>query len=261
MQGTDESETLPHPIDHEEPVGDTEAYRQPVAQEPFPNPDWRDIVERIKRGDSSGMTELYRVFDKGVRFMLYHRLGTRDLDDQVHDIFLIVIQAIQRDHLREPERLMGFVRTVVLRQVANQIDQRVRNRRREADNEEIVHIPDQRYNPEQYANVRQRAELMTEVLEGLSERDREILTRFYVEEQTQFEICKAMNLTETQFRVFKSRALTRFGENGQHKLKRKRMSVITTMRRSVKSRRGGDSPGTMSAYPDTDVKAFANCAR
>jgi DNA-directed RNA polymerase specialized sigma24 family protein len=46
-------------------------------------------------------------------------LGPQDLDDRVHDTFLIVVQAISKGDLREPERLMGFVRTVVRRLVDN----------------------------------------------------------------------------------------------------------------------------------------------
>jgi len=45
----------------------------------------------------------------------------------VHDTFVIVVQAIRKGELREPERLMGFVRTVVRRQVAAQIDHAVQS--------------------------------------------------------------------------------------------------------------------------------------
>jgi RNA polymerase sigma-70 factor (ECF subfamily) len=55
----------------------------------------------------------------------------------------------------------------------------------------------------------------------LSDRDREILTRFYLDEQTQEKICEDMSLTETQFRLLKSRAKARFGELGKRKLQQK----------------------------------------
>ena len=81
--------------------------------------------------DQSGMEELYRVFSRGVRFYLCRQLGPQDLEDKVHDTFLIVVQAMRRGELREPERLMGFVRTVVRRQVAAHIDQAVHTRRQQ----------------------------------------------------------------------------------------------------------------------------------
>ena len=62
---------------------------------------------------------------------------------------------------------------------------------------------------------------MLKVLRGISARDREILTRFYLYEQTQEQICAEMNLSETQFRLLKSRAKARFGELGKRSLGRK----------------------------------------
>jgi hypothetical protein len=59
---------------------------------------------------------------------------------------------------------------------------------------------------------------MKTVLSSVSDRDREILTRFYLMEQSQERICRDMNLTDTQFRLLKSRAKARFGEMGRKKL-------------------------------------------
>src|ERR1700761_4353570 len=84
--------------------------------------DWAGLVNRIKRKDEGGMEELYRLFHRGIRFFLCRQLGPQELEDKVHDTFLIVVQAIQRGDVREPERLMGFVRTVVRRQGAGHID-------------------------------------------------------------------------------------------------------------------------------------------
>ena len=44
-------------------------------------------------------------------------LGPRDLDDRVHDAYLLLVDLIRRGAVREPERLMGFIRTVVLRRI------------------------------------------------------------------------------------------------------------------------------------------------
>jgi hypothetical protein len=42
-------------------------------------------------------------------------------------------------------------------------------------------------------------------------------------EQTQEEICKEMRLSETQFRLLKSRAKARFGELGRKRLARRKL--------------------------------------
>src|SRR5579862_3077030 len=58
--------------------------------------DWPELVSRIHRGDESGMEDLYRIFARGIRFYLCRQLGPQELDDKVHDTFLIVVQAIRR---------------------------------------------------------------------------------------------------------------------------------------------------------------------
>jgi RNA polymerase sigma-70 factor, ECF subfamily len=188
---------------------------------------WNSLVERIHRGEESGMEELYRLFGRGIRYYLCRQLGHQELDDKVHDTFVIVVQAIRRGELREPERLMGFVRTVVRRQVAAYIDNAVHSRRDELNLDLGVRVADRRNNPEQSAAFRQKVEFMLDVLRCLSERDREILTRFYLDEQSQESICQEMGLSETQFRLLKSRAKARFGEIGKRKLQLKPLISVS----------------------------------
>jgi RNA polymerase sigma factor (sigma-70 family) len=188
--------------------------------------DWLDLVQRIHQGEEAGMEELYKLFARGIRYYLCRQLGPQELDDKVHDTFLIVVQAIRRGELREPERLMGFVRTVVRRQVAAHIDQVVHSRREELSMDVGVRIADRRRNPEQAAVFHQKVEFMLEVLANLSERDREILTRFYLQEESQEQICEEMHISETQFRLLKSRAKARFGEIGKRKLQHKPISSL-----------------------------------
>lgn len=188
------------------------------AESPEEQPRWSALVERIRANDNDALEELYRIFSRGIRYYLCRHLGPQELDDKVHDTFLIVVQSIQSGALREPERLMGFVRTIVRRQVAAFIDEAVQSRREFADLEVGGRVPDVRQNPEQNAIHEQRTNLMMKVLKGISQRDREILTRFYLYEQPQEQICEEMNLTDTQFRLLKSRAKARFGELGKRRL-------------------------------------------
>jgi RNA polymerase sigma-70 factor, ECF subfamily len=187
---------------------------------------WIELVGKIQGGETDGMAELYHLFSKGIRFYLCRQLGPQELDDKVHDTFVVVVQAIRRGELREPERLMGFVRTIVRRQVAAHIDKVVHARREQMDLESTVRIADPRGNPEEAAIFRQRSELIQRVLGELSARDREILTRFYLREQSQEQICSEMSLSETQFRLLKSRAKTRFGDLGKKKLAHKALNAV-----------------------------------
>ena len=187
---------------------------------------WMDLVDRIQRDEPAALEDLYRIFSKGMRFYLCRQLGPQDLDDRVHDCFLIVVQAIRRGDLREPERLMGFARTVVRRQIAGHIDSAVQTRRSQVDLDSSAPLTDSSRDPEEELAAREQHQLAVSVLKGISRRDREILTRFYLEEQSQERICADMNLSETQFRLLKSRAKARFGELGKRKLGRKNFKVF-----------------------------------
>lgn len=203
------SETVPQPAT---------SVREPNARTTLSSAEWGELVSQIKAGEDAGMEQLYKLFSRGIRYYLCRQLGPQELEDKVHDTFLIVVNAIKRGDLREPERLMGFVRTIVRRQVAAHIEHVVHTRREQTDLESGVVIVDRKQNPEQEAMIRQKAELMRSALEGLSKRDRDILVRFYLHEQTQEQICREMSLTETQFRLLKSRAKAKFGEIGRKKL-------------------------------------------
>jgi RNA polymerase sigma factor (sigma-70 family) len=189
---------------------------EPERADAFQIPDWAQLVARIHDGDPAAMEELYAIFGKGIRYFLLRNLGADELDDRVHDCFVIVAQAIQNGELRDPARLMGYVRTVVKRQIAANIEVAVNRRRTQVDYEDTLFtLTDWRDNPERSLLARQRADIARRVMNGVSRRDREILHRFYVEEQSQEQICREMDLTYNQFRLLKSRAKARFGELGK----------------------------------------------
>jgi RNA polymerase sigma factor (sigma-70 family) len=140
------------------------------------------------------------------------------VDDKVHDTFAAVVKAIQSGQLREPARLMGFVRTITQRQAVAYIDTAVRLRRDQTDFDSAGRVADSAMTPEQAIIFYERNMLVRRVLAELSDRDREILARFYLREQPKDQICSEMSLTKTQFRLLKSRARARFAELGRRKL-------------------------------------------
>ncbi len=187
---------------------------------------WTVLVDRIRTGEEDSMQELYDLFLSGIRFYLCRQLGKQELDDKLHDTFVLVVQAIRKGELREPERLMGFVRTIVRRMVAAHIDRAIHLRRDQIDVDSGIRIVDPASNPEDVVIFEQRLKIIQQVLGELGDRDREILTRFYLREQSQAQICSEMDLSETQFRLLKSRAKARFGELGKKKLAYRAMTAV-----------------------------------
>lgn len=191
-----------------------------------PAVDWVALVESVRHGHPEGLDQLYRLFARGIRFHLCRQLGPQELDDKVHDTFLLIVNVIQKGDLREPERLTGFVRTIVRRQIAAYINENVHKRREEVDLETGARLRDFSWNPEQSAMSQETRLLIKRVLERMTSRDREILTRFYLYEQSQEQICEDMDLTDTQFRLLKSRAKARFGELGKKKLHQRALNAL-----------------------------------
>jgi len=183
-----------------------------------PNPSWAGLVERVRAAEPAALEELYGIFAKGVRYYLWRQVGPQDLDDRVHDIFLIITQSIQKGELREPERLMGYVRTIARRQVAAIIDVAVQARRNQVDVDGRITLSDHQADPERQVIQQQNQELAMRVLGSLHKRDREVLIRFYLQEQAPEQICREMDLTPTQFRLIKTRAKARYTELGKRRM-------------------------------------------
>jgi DNA-directed RNA polymerase specialized sigma24 family protein len=135
-------------------------------------PNWTDLVDRIRHDESSALEELYRIFSKGMRYYLHRQLGPQDLDDRVHDCFLIVAQAIRRGELRDPERLLGFARTIVRRQIAEHISLAVQQRKQQVDMDLGVPLSDSRLSPEASAIRNEQEQLALSSLKGISKRAR-----------------------------------------------------------------------------------------
>jgi RNA polymerase sigma factor (sigma-70 family) len=195
------------------------------SQAPACKRDWADVVDRIRQGDSAALEELYTYFGRGVRYFLLRRLGNDELEDRVHDVFLVVAAAIRNGELRDPARLPGYVRTVVRRTIAGVIQESMNSKVSYMDLESgMFSIADWRLDPERHAVENERDDMVRRLLSGVSRRDREVLRRFYMEEQSQEQICREMRLTYNQFRLLKSRAKARFSEMGRRVARRAGMT-------------------------------------
>ena len=188
---------------------------------PEPDVDWKAVVDLIRRADPEGEATLYRSLASGARLFLQRRLGTTDVEDRVHDVFLIVVEAVRRGELRDPERLMGFVRTVLYRQLSQEIRRIIHTRESVADIESAARLTAAEPTPEQSLLARERLSLMKKLLRQMSDRDYEVLSRCYLRGQTPEQVCAEMKLTQVQFQLLKSRAKARLAEMVRRKLRRR----------------------------------------
>ncbi len=164
------------------------------------------------------MADLYAFISRGMRPYLARQLEPQDFQDSVHEIYVDVIQAIQQGQLREPERLMGFVRTVARRKVALYIDTAARNRRKHVESGSLYSLPSPQQNPERAMISRQQADLVEWILAHMTGREADILRRFYLHEESPARIRLEMGLTDTQFRLLKWRSKAHFEQLSRRKL-------------------------------------------
>lgn len=209
----------------------TSAARVGVAAEGAADRDYAQfvqMVEGIQCGRTDTMEQLYRLLLTTPRFFLAGRIPGQDVQDRIHDTFQVVVSAIKRGQLRDPERLMGFIYTVIRRQVARNIDQAVSGRRMQSL-ETGKGIPST-LDLEQAASSHERLEFAASILEEMPDLERAILIEFYLNEKPAVQIRAELNLTENQFRLLKSRAKERFGDLGRRRLMGRRLPAISARR-------------------------------
>ena len=184
---------------------------------------WGPLVARIRQGDREAVGELYQEVFPRLRFYLINRLDYDAAYDVAQAVFLKALEQITAGNLRDPEALLAYLRTMASRYAC---DHRQKGQREEGLNPVLeAHLADQRKGPESEYGRRERLEFALRVLQQMPDREREILTRFYLYEQTQEQIMREMGLTKTQFRLLKSRAKARFGQKGQRQLQQRLCSL------------------------------------
>lgn len=175
------------------------------------------LVGRVQRGDGAAGEDLYRVVCQAATARLSRCGAPREsAEDHAHDVFLIVLQSIQRGELREAGRLMGFVATIAHRHVAAHIASAVRARN--AVSVADTPVPDWRANPEQQAIEGQHFGIAMRALRGIPAREREILERRYLDEQPVKQICAEMGMTTARFQNMKHRAKVHLYERARTRL-------------------------------------------
>lgn len=184
-----------------------------------------ELSRRIQEGDDDAAGELYLRFHRGIRFLLFRSLGP-ECDDVLQEVFLIVLSAIRDGRIEDTSRLAGYVRGVARNLIHEEIGRRQRARDRNIDCEEpgLNLVSSDR--PDEQRERSASTELAQRVLGELNTRDREILTRFYLQDQSEEQIRADMRLTETQFRLTKCRAKARFAELGKRQLAGGRARLI-----------------------------------
>jgi RNA polymerase sigma-70 factor, ECF subfamily len=168
--------------------------------------DAETIVKLIQANDPRGEELLYAVFTRGLRYLAIRKVGYEQADECVHDTFIALAKKIREGALREPAALLKYARTILERMIVD-IHLERRKWRADVDFDYLALTrADDAPTPEKAYETTTKTEVMKRALQQLRPKEREILVRFYLEEQDQEKIRREMNLTHTQYRLLKSRS-------------------------------------------------------
>jgi len=164
------------------------------------------IVSLILAGNVQGEELLYSTFSRGLRYLAAKHCPEY-AEDCMHDAILTVTRQIKGGQLKTPAALPGYL-TIVLKRTA--WNKKLESERLGANDEVFSTVvqtrSDDKADPQRLLEIEERTKILREGLKSLKPQEREILTRFYLSGERPEHICQQMNLTETQFRLNKSRS-------------------------------------------------------
>ncbi|HWM91323.1 MAG TPA: sigma-70 family RNA polymerase sigma factor [Thermoanaerobaculia bacterium] len=171
-----------------------------------------DLVQRIRGGDPRAEEELIARFGEGLSFLLRRwTRGHSDAEDLYQETFRLALEKVRRGEVRDPERLAGFLRSLA----RNLSIEHYRKAGRRGAREETLETAAELTNSDtgQLGQLlrKEKVTLVRQLLEELgSERDRQVLYRFYIAEEDKESIRNDLGLTAPEFNLVLFRARRRY---------------------------------------------------
>ncbi len=151
------------------------------------------------------MQDLDRIAEAAQNFKHFFMgsFGAEDARDLVNDLFIIAA----RTNMRDPAKLLPIMVTVARRLVVKRIRWKHVRRNTAAYQDEAEALPNRTSSPEQELIRREKLDRVQGWMHRLKPADRELIRRFYFDEQSQDQIQREMGLSQKQFELKKNRAL------------------------------------------------------
>lgn len=167
-------------------------------------------VRRIAAGDASAESEFVRNYQAGVRTLVRRQARSLepDVDDMTQEVLKSTLIALRQGRLRDPSTLPAYLRGAVV--LIIRAHYRKQHRRGE---DHMVALDDDLPgddDPGQSLIGLQLAGLMRRLISELSvDRDRQLLERFYLQEQAKEQVCAELGIASDHFHRVAFRARER----------------------------------------------------
>ncbi|AVP97559.1 hypothetical protein C7S18_10285 [Ahniella affigens] len=171
-----------------------------------------ELVARIIAGDAAAEEELVRRFSRGLRFMIQRRVrNMEDAHDICQDTLVVVLVKIRAGELKNPDALQSFIYGVAQKVVAGHFARENRHRDKFSELlEEATEITSEEPSPFELLEKSQIATYVNQIIAELRmERDRILLTRYFVDEIDKTDLCKELSVSSSHFDMLKNRAMSR----------------------------------------------------
>ncbi len=180
-----------------------------------------ELVAAIRAGEQEAEEELVLRFRRGVAAVLRQMLGQRvDTEDLFQDTFRLALEKIRRGEVRQPDQLAGFISSLARNLAINLL--RLEKRRKTDQGLDGFADPAPEDGPlplalqmpeSQLGRLlrEEKARLVRRVLvEVGTERDRQLLFRYYLAEDDKDAICADLGLSDAHFHRVLYRARQRY---------------------------------------------------
>lgn len=164
------------------------------------------LVALIQRGHTQAESEMVKRFARGVQMMLARKCNPDVAEDVAQETWRVTIEKVRNGDLRQPDRLPAFIHQIARNQIIMYFRKYSEVHEMPGENDLESNLP----NPEQNYETQQLSDQVRELINRLdTPRDREILMRFYVNEEDKDIICDDLGLTSQHFNRVIYRAKTR----------------------------------------------------
>lgn len=145
--------------------------------------------------------------------MLRQRTADWDLAADIHqDTFVVVIERLRKGELDHPERVAAFIRQTAINIHLGAL-RKQRRRATDPDSERVALAADQNAGPVAQLESSEARLLVRQLIEEMRvDRDRQMLRRFYISEESKPSICRDLELDSAHFDRVLHRARQRLRE-------------------------------------------------
>jgi RNA polymerase sigma-70 factor (ECF subfamily) len=170
------------------------------------------LVTAISEGSNS-QDQLYLRYRRPLLQVFLQRRIARDVaQDLLQRTFLQAIKKIRAEGLEDPSKLGGYLYRTACN-LATAYWRGELARRRDMDTELLANLRDETLSLEERVDHELLAKCVRSLMTHLPmARDREVLLRFYINEEPKEAICRSLDLSDLQFNQVLWRARQRFGE-------------------------------------------------